>query len=190
VRRVALVFGLLALGVVATASRASAHALLDRSEPAAGSQVEAAPPDVVLHFTEQPDTGLSTVHVLDRNGTAVESAGVRSDPSDAQTLRIAIPKLDAGTYTVTRRTTSAVDGHTTAGAFAFGVGEPPAAGNSVTTTAPSTPPESSLGIAGRTALYAGLALLAGAASAPTPHREPCGLRSRDSTRAGSTARSS
>jgi copper transport protein len=140
---------------------ASAHAQLDRSTPAAGSQIDTSPPEVVLHFTEQPDAVLSTVHVVDSQGKSVETSSAASDPNDNQTLRVTIPPLTNGTYTVTWRTTSQVDGHSTAGSFAFGVGEAPAAGAVATTSAPSAPANSVLGSVSRSLIYAGLALLVG-----------------------------
>jgi copper transport protein len=71
-----------------------------------------------------------------------------------------------GTYTVSWRTVSAVDGHPTAGTFAFGVGVgaatlPPA---QVVAAARGTPPPSPLAVAGRWAYYWGLTLLLGAAA--------------------------
>jgi copper transport protein len=145
-----------------TSEPASAHAQLDRSTPAAGSQIDRSPPEVALHFTEQPDAVLSTVHVVDSQGKSVETSSAAADPNDNQTLRVTIPPLSNGTYTVTWRTTSEVDGHSTAGSFAFGVGEAPAAGAVATTSAPSAPENSVLGSVSRTLIYMGLALLVGA----------------------------
>ena len=142
-----------------TSEPASAHAQLDRSTPAAGSQIDMSPPEVVLHFTEQPDVVLSTVHVVDSQGKSVETSSAAADPNDHQTLRVTIPPLSNGTYTVTWRTTSEVDGHSTAGSFAFGVGEVPAAGAAA--SAPSAPKNSVLGSVSRTLIYMGLALLVG-----------------------------
>src|SRR4051794_5376778 len=106
---------------------AAAHALLDHSNPAAGSEVATSPQQLTLHFTEPPDPGLLAVHVLDSGGNSVESSPTKIDPADPKGVLVPVPNLANGTYTVTWRTTSAADGHTTAGSFAFGVGQPPVA---------------------------------------------------------------
>lgn len=160
-RRALAALGLVAAVLVLTTTAASAHALLARSEPAAGAALASPPTEVVLHFTEQPDSSLSLVHVVDQSGMAVEQGPASVDPNDAQTLRVGVPTLPTGTYTVTWRTTSSVDGHTTAGSFAFGVGQAPASGATSVTVTGSAPSPSVLGVVGRGLLYAGLALLVG-----------------------------
>jgi copper transport protein len=160
-RRALAALGLVAAVLVLTTTAASAHALLARSEPAAGAALASPPTEVVLHFTEQPDSSLSLVHVVDESGMAVEQGPASVDPNDAQTLRVGVPTLPTGTYTVTWRTTSSVDGHTTAGSFAFGVGQAPASGATSVTVTGSAPSPSVLGVVGRGLLYAGLALLVG-----------------------------
>ncbi len=160
-RRALAALGLMAAVLVLTTTAASAHALLARSEPAPGAALASSPTEVVLHFTEQPDSSLSLVHVVDQSGKAVEQGPASVDPNDAQTLRVGVPTLSTGTYTVTWRTTSSVDGHTTAGSFAFGVGQAPAAGAASVTATGSTPSPTVLGVVGRGLLYAGLALLVG-----------------------------
>src|SRR5213078_466307 len=120
-------FFVIAVCIGAATQPAAAHALLDRSDPAAGSEVATSPKDVLLHFTEPPDAGLLAVHVLDGSGHAVESSPAKLDPADSKGVHVAVQNLANGTYTVTWRTTSAADGHTTAGSFAFGVGQAPTA---------------------------------------------------------------
>ena len=46
-------------------------------------------------------------------------------PGDQFELRVPLPGLPNGVYTVTWRTVSKTDGHVTGGAFAFGVGTAP-----------------------------------------------------------------
>src|SRR6476620_5955379 len=159
-RRAAFAALLLVVAVLLTPGVANAHAVLDTSFPAAGSQVDVSPQAVTLHFTERPDPGLTSVHVVNSSGSQVESSPAAPDPGDPLTIRVPVPTLPNGTYTVTWRTTSAEDGHTSAGSFAFGVGEPPAADAQAAAAASSAgPPNTALGSIARTMLYAGLALL-------------------------------
>ena len=73
--------------------------------------------------------------------------------------------LPEGVYTVNWRSVSTVDGHVQSGAFAFGVGRHADAGQREDGRAADTSPlADGLGVAGRWLLYAGLALLVGAAS--------------------------
>lgn len=158
-----LVAILLALTALLSAGiAADAHALVKSSTPADGANLERAPTQVSITFTERPDPRLSVIHVLDVGGRRLERGGVRTVPGDPSTLTVTLPPLPNGVYTVTWTTVSAVDGHVAGGFFAFGVGassagaSPPGGG-----AAPSTPPPSPLAIAGRWAYYAGLALLLG-----------------------------
>lgn len=142
---------------------ASAHALLRSSEPAAGSTLGTAPAAVTLTFGETPDLRLTAVKVLDSGG-ADHAAGAPEAVSDPPaSVRVPVEALPDGVYTVTWRTVSSVDGHVSAGSFAFGVGVAP----------PSGQPDGSAGGAGQSGtppailarwlLYLGLMALIGAA---------------------------
>lgn len=169
----------LALAVVglalASPPPAGAHALLANSDPAAGALLQRAPSAVVLTFTEAPDLSLSSVHVVDATGRNVERAKPALVAGQRTTVAVGVPTLDRGIYTVAWRATSADDGHTTTGSFAFGVGVQPTAASA--STAVSDPVPSTLSVVGRWTLYLGLAALLGAAAmvwfvspAPTRHR--------------------
>ncbi len=135
------------------------HASLSASQPAGGAAVEEAPTQVTLTFTEPPDTALSSVKVLGGSGS-FEQGGPRLADGDESTLVVDLKSLPKGSYTVSWRTVSRVDGHSSAGAFAFGVGEPPEA------VAPGAEEQTSSKIpsaAARWVLYIGLASLVGAA---------------------------
>jgi copper transport protein len=165
VRRPVLVALLAGLWLLATGPAAGAHALLRESEPAGGASLDRAPRQVLLTFTERPEPRLSTVQVLDTAGRRVEAGAAA--PVDGEPLRLRVPlgDLPDGTYTVNWRTVSKDDGHVTAGAFAFGVGvAAPAAIPAGQPAEQATPRPSPLAVAGRWALYAGLALLVGAAA--------------------------
>jgi copper transport protein len=147
----------------ALADRAAGHSGLLRSEPAPDSTLGASPGSVRLTFTEQPEASLSEIRVLDESETPVQTSEPEPVPGDPLTLVVALPQLPRGSYTVAFRAISSVDGHATAGAYAFGVGVPP---TGVTSEAPGGDDgTSALELVARWALLAGLALVLGAAVA-------------------------
>src|SRR6266542_3799507 len=146
-----------------TAGGAAGHALLLSSDPAAGTSLPSAPSSVTLTFGETPDAKLSRILVLDTAGTDHATGPVEAVAGQGARLRVAVGPLSDGVYTVAWRAVSAVDGHTSAGSFAFGVG----AGTVVTGPAPAgagagTSAGSGLGVIARWIFYLGLALLLGA----------------------------
>lgn len=165
-RRVAAIVLVAGACLVALAPGASAHALLRSSEPSSGQQVDRPPAEITLVFTEDPEPTLSVVHVLDTDGVPLERGGPQRVPGEPRTLRIGhFGTLAEGVYTVTWRVVSRVDGHATAGSFAFGVGVAVSSGQTPRVTEePPEPPISGLEIAGRFALFIGLVGLIGGAS--------------------------
>src|SRR5260221_9537951 len=126
----------------------SAHANLVRSEPAANAVLDTPPTQLKLWFSEVPEPGFSPIQILDRNGTPIDGVGtVHADPGDATVLVVSLPPLKPGIYTVVWKALSAVDGHVTAGGFAFVVGHDqvpsggikPAIGGTSTAAAPAAP---------------------------------------------------
>jgi copper transport protein len=167
-RAVLLVAVLALAGIGVLASPASAHALLERSFPAADTSLPSAPQAMLLYFTEAPEPGLSTVLLLDSAGQAVPRVGEPTAvPGDAQELRVTLPRLGDGVYTVSWRTVSKVDGHVTGGSFAFGIGVQPPAGATAAQAAKGGSPSTGSApapadVVGLWLLYWGLALLAAA----------------------------
>lgn len=105
---------------------ALAHANLVRSEPASSANLDQAPSQVQLWFSERPEPKLSQVQVFNQQQQRVDSEAAKVAPDDPQSLIQPLKSgLPQGLYTVSWRTTSAVDGHVTGGAFAFGVGVTP-----------------------------------------------------------------
>ncbi len=152
------------LWLLASALPASAHALLRSSDPAAGADLERAPRQVLLTFTERPDPGLSVVHVLDSTGRPVEGGRAQLVPGHPLQLAVPLGPLGKGAYTVTWRTVSRTDGHVTAGSFAFGIGvAAPTAANAGTVS--TGPPPDWIAIVGRFFFDAGTIVLLGAAAA-------------------------
>ena len=164
-RRLLAVAALACLLLVLAAAPAGAHALLRGSQPAGGASLDKAPEQVTLSFTEPPDLVLSSVHVLDSSGRAVEQGRAKAVAGRPLALEVPVSKLGDGSYTVSWRVVSRQDGHLTAGAFAFGVGVAAAtAAGGGPVAVPATPSPSAMAVAGRWALDWGLILLVGAAA--------------------------
>ena len=146
--------------------QAAAHAALVESQPANGAVLDEAPNEIRLSFSEPPDLSLTIVEIVDSAGTSVPTAPVEGIPGSDREVLVPVENLADGVYTVTWRTISTADGHITSGAFTFGVGValedvvPIAPGSST-----ETPPPTALAVAARWGLYAGLAILFGAAMA-------------------------
>src|SRR6266446_5799812 len=97
---------------------ASAHANLDRAEPAPGSQLDQPPRQLQLFFSEAVDGSFSRVQLLNAQRDAVDRADSHVAPNDPRSLVVSLPdQLSNGVYTVSWRTLSAVDGHTVNGAY-------------------------------------------------------------------------
>jgi copper transport protein len=171
------------IAVVATTPAALAHALLQSSDPVAGTTLSTVPTQVTIEFGEPPDPKLSSIKVLDTSGAPVTSGPAVAVAGQPAQLRVPLGPLAPGWYTVAWRTVSAVDGHAAAGSFAFGVAGPSGA---ISSAAPPGAPIGSAGpggssgaaagaevassggpspidIGGRFVLYVGLALLLGLA---------------------------
>jgi copper transport protein len=166
-RRLAAACLLAGLWLVATGPAAGAHGNLRASEPADGSALAQPPRAVLLEFSEAPDRALSAVHVLDAGGRPVERGRVQPVPGRPGALQVPVGELPSGVYTVSWRVVSRVDGHTTRGVFAFGVGDQAPA--RIVAMGPQAErqagdPPTVLGVAGRWAVYWGFALLLGAAT--------------------------
>lgn len=155
---------LIGLWSVAFASPASAHAALEKTDPANGALLDAPPKEIRFAFTEPPDLSLTTIGVVDRSGAPVPTGPVKVVPGVEREIRVGLESVPDGVYTVTWRTVSSVDGHVTSGAFSFGVGVSP--GEVVPTSQGSeaeTPTPTALAVMGRWALYVGVAVTFGGA---------------------------
>ncbi|MGH2671613.1 MAG: copper resistance CopC/CopD family protein [Actinomycetota bacterium] len=145
---------------------AAAHAALVESEPSNGAVLGEAPQEIRLSFTEPPDLSLTIVEIVDSGGASVPTGPVEKVPGSDREVRIPIQNVPDGVYTVTWRTVSTADGHITSDAFSFGVGVDPEDVAPVPPgSATETPPPNAISVAARWGLYAGLAVLFGAALA-------------------------
>lgn len=123
-----LVAGLL----LATPIVASAHAELVLSVPADGSVLGVTPGSVLLYFSEQINPSLSEATVTGPGGETVTAP-----PAAERLIQVDLDTNLPGTYHVTWKAVSDVDGHTTSGAFSFTVGEPPGVAVTTATAGPS-----------------------------------------------------
>ncbi|MDG0808717.1 copper resistance CopC family protein [Cohnella rhizosphaerae] len=115
---------LMAAAAALFAPAASAHAVLEKAVPAQDAQLAAGPDFVELTFNERLDGGATArLAVLNGDSKAVAS-GKPERISQGKGLRLALPKLGEGHYTVSYSVISA-DGHPVEGAYVFTVGNPP-----------------------------------------------------------------
>lgn len=97
---------------------AYAHAELRRSEPANGEQLETAPTEVVIYYTQ--GVQIATITVEDAEGQLV-SQEPQIDSADWQIVHIPLLPIGDGVYTV-QWEALAEDGHITEGSFFFLIG--------------------------------------------------------------------
>jgi len=159
-RRLAAVFACVLGGAVLMGGAAEAHANYVRSNPDSDARLVKPPAEVRIVFSEPPDPKGSEIQVLDMNGKRYDKRDV-GPSGDANGLRVSVEPIPDGGYLVAWTATSAVDGHTTKGSFAFVVGNGPLPAPPPVPDA--APPPSPLEIAGRALSYAGIALGLGTA---------------------------
>jgi copper transport protein len=150
--------GLALLLLLALAPAALAHATLVRSEPAANAVLSSSPSEIHLWMSEPLVTGISTIQILDSQGQPVTLGQVMVGGNDGAEMWASLPPLGNGTYLVSWRAFSAVDGHTTEGTFPFSVG---VASATSAASASSAPPASPVTIAWRWLLFLSQAAVAG-----------------------------
>ncbi len=110
-----------ALALLLAARPAYGHALYERSTPAAGARLEA-PGQIQVTFTEEVEPSFSKLEVLDSSRKRVDLDDSRDVLGQPRALIVSVPELPDGTYTVSWKVLSAVDGHVTRGVFPLVVG--------------------------------------------------------------------
>jgi copper transport protein len=165
-RRLAAVIAIAAAMACGFDQRAGAHSGLRFSSPLDGATLGDAPTSVQLTFVEAPEPSLSTIRVVDTGGNAYHAERPEPVAGDPLSLAVALRPLAKGVYIVHWRAVSAVDGHASAGAFAFGVlVDPSGAAVGLDAGTPTSPLE----VTGRPVLLTGLMLLIGATAAGLAH---------------------
>lgn len=135
-RRFSLALLVSALGLLATATPALAHAHLESSDPAEGAALAAAPSQVTLVFSEPVTLPDAPVEIIGPdNVTWTVGAATATGPTVTAPVTPAGP---AGAYVLAYRVISA-DGDTVAGSVTFTLTTPPAP-PTTTTPPPTTEP--------------------------------------------------
>jgi copper transport protein len=159
-RQLAVIVACVLSGAALLGGAADAHANYVRSNPASDARLVKPPTEIRIEFSEPPDPKGSDIEVLDTEGKRHDKGDIRPS-GDPNGLRVSLGAIADGGYTVAWTTTSAVDGHTTKGSFAFVVGTGPLPPPPPVPEA--APPPTPLEIAGRALSYAGIALGLGTA---------------------------
>lgn len=113
---------LVVLALLSVVSTAAAHGVLERTEPRGGSTLKSAPAEVRLRFTGAIEPAYSRVQVLNGGGRRVDLGDSSVDPANRALLRVSLPALPPGRYTVAWRVLS-VDSHVTEGDFTFRIAQ-------------------------------------------------------------------
>ncbi|HEY6608982.1 MAG TPA: copper resistance protein CopC [Candidatus Limnocylindria bacterium] len=109
-----------------------AHADLVSADPAPNGSVVEAPDVLRLTFSEPIDPDTVEIEVLDVHQRPVPGVGEARVTRERQlTAEVALPDLEPGVFTIVYEVLSRIDGHATAGSFAFlvdptGAAPPPA----------------------------------------------------------------
>lgn len=97
-----------------------AHATLQSATPSKDAEVSPAPREITLHFNEKLEAAFSTAKVIDSTGKAVTTEKAAVDVSDPSVLKVAVPALTPGKYTV-QFVAVGNDGHRRKGDYSFTV---------------------------------------------------------------------
>jgi copper transport protein len=139
-------FVLVLFCLVVGVGTAGAHANIARADPAPDSVVDAPPEVVIVWFTEPVEEQFSELLVFSADGSQVDNGDSRLLPDDLMAVVVTLrtdPPLEDGSYTVSWKNVSTVDGHIVRSSFVFSVGqaiETPAAGPAVEDTATAPQP--------------------------------------------------
>lgn len=111
-----------ALPVLGGGAPAAAHSFLAQTEPVQGARLQAPPDEVVLRLSEPVAEASVRISLRPAGGARVPLAStVLSE--DGRVVRVGVPRLGQAVYVASWRVVSAIDGHESAGEFAFAVGE-------------------------------------------------------------------
>ncbi|MEA2433265.1 MAG: copper transport protein [Actinomycetota bacterium] len=110
-------------GILAFPQAASAHAIVEETQPGIDEIVPESPERVLIRFNEPVEVAFGAIRVFDTNGDRVDVGSADHVEGRADEVQVALkPNLPKGTYTVAWRVVSA-DGHAITEAFVFHVKE-------------------------------------------------------------------
>jgi len=113
-----LAFLILVIGVPS----AYAHPFLLDSEPSQAVNVPVGTMQIITKYSEAVEIDFSELKVFDSNGNQIDNGDTAYYEGESS-LVITTQPLEDGTYTVTSKVLSKVDGHLVRAAIIFGVGE-------------------------------------------------------------------
>jgi len=113
-----LAFLILVIGVPS----AYAHPFLLDSEPSQAVNAPIGTTQIITKYSEAVEINFSELKVFDSNGNQIDNGNTAYYEGESS-LVITTPPLEDGTYTVTSKVLSKVDGHLVRAAIIFGVGE-------------------------------------------------------------------
>ena len=113
-----LAFLILVIGVPS----AYAHPFLLDSEPSQAVNAPIGTTQIITKYSEAVEIDFSELKVFDSNGNQIDNGDITYYEGESS-LVITTPPLEDGTYTVTSKVLSKVDGHLVRAAIIFGVGE-------------------------------------------------------------------
>ncbi len=140
--RLVLLLGLLL--VLARPVPVLAHANLIQSDPPGNTPLPQAPAEIRLWFTEGLEPSFSKIIILDSTGAAIAASSEVDLTDDKQMVARPASLLPDGTYTITWRALSTVDGHLTQGILPIIIGAASGEMLEVVQTETVIPGESSL----------------------------------------------
>src|SRR5215212_3348296 len=121
-------FSLIVIGIIVALFASSlpnsfAHPVYVKSTPQAFQTVAAPPPAVNVFFTEPIELKYSKISVIGPDGNRVDKNDPHNVDGDTASLGVSLQAgVPDGTYTISTKVLSAVDGHSDDNAFTFGVG--------------------------------------------------------------------
>jgi copper transport protein len=110
-----------ACGLLVGAGPADAHAVLESTEPTDGAQLDAAPEQIVLRFSESVQAADDGITVYAGSGDELDTGEPEHPDDQGAAMAVDLPDLDEGAYVVSYRVISS-DSHPVSGAFTFTVG--------------------------------------------------------------------
>jgi copper transport protein len=122
---------LVALCLLVLPAGARAHAVLERTEPSQGAQLERPPDQIAFYFNEPVEASFGAVRVFNSQGEEVQSGDLLRPGDSSEAIGVGLdPDLADGTYTATYRVISA-DAHPVSGGFVFSIGSGGGSGKTV-----------------------------------------------------------
>lgn len=140
-RRFTILIGLTLIALVSI-SAVSAHANLERADPAPNTALSEPPTVIRLWFTEPLEPNFSHINLRDVDGSIIQTLPSQIDPADPKMMFLTPGSLPDGLYTVSWRAVSTTDGHQTIGSFPIAIGEGIQLTTDFSTSYEAIPPDS------------------------------------------------